>query len=63
MNVPALRFKDNDGQEFPEWEEKTLGEIAQIVGGGTPDTGIADYWQGNVQWFTPTEIKTKYADS
>lgn len=56
-----LRFKDDDGQEFIEWEEKALGEIAQIVGGGTPDTGIADYWQGNIQWFTPTEIKTKYA--
>ena len=22
-----LRFKDNDGQDFPEWEKKTLGEI------------------------------------
>ena len=23
-----LRFKDDDGQEFPEWEEKTLGDIS-----------------------------------
>jgi len=23
-----LRFKDDDGREFPEWEEKSLGEIA-----------------------------------
>ena len=22
-----LRFKDDDGQEFPEWEEKTLGDV------------------------------------
>ena len=28
MSVPALRFKDDDGKEFPEWEEKTLGEVA-----------------------------------
>jgi type I restriction enzyme S subunit len=28
-----LRFKDDDGQEFPEWEEKTLGEICSIVTG------------------------------
>lgn len=27
------RFKDDDGREFPEWEEKTLGEIAEIFDG------------------------------
>jgi type I restriction enzyme, S subunit len=26
-----LRFKANDGSEFPEWEEKTLGEIATFL--------------------------------
>ena len=25
------RFKDDDGKEFPEWEEKTLGEVAEIL--------------------------------
>lgn len=24
------RFRDDDGNEFPEWEEKTLGEVAEI---------------------------------
>lgn len=27
------RFKDDDGKAFPEWEEKTLGEIAEIFDG------------------------------
>ena len=26
MSVPALRFRDDDGKEFPEWEESTIGE-------------------------------------
>ncbi len=26
----ALRFKDDNGNDFPEWEEKTLGEIAKL---------------------------------
>jgi type I restriction enzyme S subunit len=26
----ALRFKKNDGTDFPEWEEKKLGEIGEI---------------------------------
>lgn len=28
------RFKDDDGREFPEWEEKTLGEISEYVRNG-----------------------------
>lgn len=27
------RFRDDDGNEFPEWEEKTLGEVAELKNG------------------------------
>lgn len=39
-----------------EWKMKTLGEIATIVGGGTPSTYSPNYWNGTINWFTPTEI-------
>ncbi len=55
-----LRFKRKDGGEFPEWEEKRLGDVCTIAGGGTPDTDVPEYWNGDIQWFTPTEIKGKY---
>lgn len=56
-----LRFKSDDGTDFPAWEEKKLGDVCDIIGGGTPDTNKAEYWNGNIQWFTPTEIEnTKY---
>jgi type I restriction enzyme S subunit len=55
-----IRFKDEDGEDFPEWEEKKLGEVANIVGGGTPDSGQDEYWGGEIPWFTPTEMKSKY---
>jgi type I restriction enzyme S subunit len=55
-----LRFKDENGKAYPDWEEKRLGEIAEIVGGGTPETVKPDYWDGEIQWFTPTEIRSKY---
>lgn len=29
----TLRFKDDDGNEFPEWEERTLGEVAEVKTG------------------------------
>ena len=54
--IPELRFPEFEG----EWVEKRLGEIAQTVGGGTPDTTKKEYWNGNIIWLTPTEIKEKY---
>jgi len=58
----TLRFKREDGGAFPDWTEKQLGEISEIVGGGTPDTTDPSYWGGDIPWFTPTEIKSKYLD-
>ena len=54
---PKLRFNGfNDG-----WESTKIGEIAEIVGGGTPKTEVEKYWNGEIKWFTPSEIgKTKY---
>lgn len=31
-----LRFKDDDGRDYPEWEEKRLGEISNIKRGASP---------------------------
>ena len=57
----AFRFKDDHGNDFPDWEEKNLGEIGEVVGGGTPDSSNDSYWEGKVIWFTPSEIRSKYA--
>ena len=58
-----LRFKDENGKDYPDWEEKKLGEVCEIVGGGTPDTNIPEYWGGEIQWFTPTEIKSDFVSN
>ena len=58
LNVPHLRFPEFSG----EWDYICLSDIADIVGGGTPDTSVVEYWGGNILWFTPSEIgKEKYA--
>ena len=36
-----------------------MGEIADIVGGGTPSTSNSDYWDGDIDWYAPTEITDK----
>lgn len=57
LNVPNLRFPEFQG----EWEETKIGDIAIVVGGGTPDTNTSQYWNGKIQWFTPSEIgRNKY---
>ena len=55
-----IRFRADDGSEFGEWESKTLGDVADIVGGGTPSTNNEEYWNGNVAWLTPSEINKKF---
>ena len=58
--VPALRF---EGFSDP-WEQRKLGEFAEIVGGGTPSTNVAEYWDGDIDWYSPAELGERtYADS
>ena len=53
---PELRFP-----EFNEkWNVKTIKSVAQVIGGGTPKTDNAQYWDGEINWFTPSEIGNKY---
>lgn len=50
--TPAIRFKG-----FTDtWEQHKLGEVADIVGGGTPSTSNDDYWDGDIDWYAPAEI-------
>ena len=38
------------------WEQRKLGELAEIVGGGTPSTSVNSYWDGDIDWYAPAEI-------
>ncbi|MGL0749715.1 restriction endonuclease subunit S [Secundilactobacillus paracollinoides] len=54
-----------NGSKFPQlrfagfadaWEERKLGELSNIVGGGTPSTSNPEYWDGDIDWYAPAEI-------
>ena len=53
--VPEIRFKGFTGA----WEQRKLGDIADITGGGTPSTSNNDYWDGNINWYSPAEISNQ----
>ena len=43
--------------ELPEgWEWCRLGNIGEIIGGGTPSTSIEEYWNGEISWITPADL-------
>lgn len=54
--VPAGYKKTPVGICPIEWKTYKIGDIAQVVGGGTPDTKNTKYYNGDINWFTPTEI-------
>lgn len=39
-----------------DWEVKRLGKVGEVFSGGTPNTEIQEYWNGNIDWCTPTDI-------
>ena len=55
-----LKFTQSSGSSFPDWEFKTIDDFASIYSGGTPSTSVPEYWNGDIQWLTPTEINSKY---
>ena len=50
--TPKIRFSGFT----KDWEQRKLGEVADIIGGGTPSTLNSDYWDGNIDWYSPAEI-------
>ena len=40
-----------------EWKKVKLGDVCKIVSGSTPKTHVKEYWNGNINWLTPAEVK------
>jgi type I restriction enzyme S subunit len=38
------------------WQTKTIGDVCDVMNGGTPKTGVPEYWDGNHRWITPAEM-------
>ena len=57
-----LRFPGHDNNKIvdgvPEgWENKKIADVCDTIGGGTPSTKIASYYEGGtISWVTPTDI-------
>lgn len=38
------------------WKECKLGDIINIIGGGTPKTSVPEYWDGDIPWLSVTDF-------
>jgi type I restriction enzyme, S subunit len=38
------------------WEVKPFTEVADVLSGGTPKTDVAEYWDGEIPFFTPRDV-------
>ena len=54
-----LRFKQDDGSDFPDWEEKTLGEISKIKRGASPRPISSPIWfstKSEIGWVRISDV-------
>ena len=58
--APAPVTADEVPFEIPEnWVWVRLGEIGQIISGGTPKTTHSEYWEnGDIPWITPADMRS-----
>lgn len=57
MRMPGLRFRADDGSEFPDWEERTSVELcSRMIGGGTPSTSDTGNYNGDISWISSSDL-------
>ena len=54
---PSLRFAADDGSSFPDWQEKKLGDLGEIITGKTPSTNNKSLWGEEIDFITPTDLE------
>jgi type I restriction enzyme, S subunit len=63
----SVQMRDSDtgwlGSIPRHWATKRLRFLTQMNGGMTPHTGTPEYWDGDIPWITPKDMKRDELDS
>ena len=55
--MKKTKFKQTEIGKIPEdWKVKSIAEVAEVIGGGTPSTKKPEYWNGKIAWLTPKDL-------
>lgn len=56
-----LRFKDENGNSYPDWSIKKIEDISKVNKGFTPNTKNDEYWdESNENWLSIAGMTQKY---
>jgi type I restriction enzyme S subunit len=60
-----LEAKDISSQQcdISGWRQVSLGNLGDINGGGTPSKANEEYWDGDIPWISPKDMKVDYIDN
>lgn len=58
MNIyTKTSFKNTEIGEIPQdWKVSKLSDLIEIIGGGTPKTTEAEYWDGDIPWLSVVDF-------
>ncbi|MDQ7837803.1 MAG: restriction endonuclease subunit S [Thermodesulfobacteriota bacterium] len=63
---PNVRLKPSGidwlGHVPEDWEIKKLKYKVRFYGGGTPLKAVAEYWNGDIPWVSPKDMKTELVE-
>lgn len=53
-----IRFKDENGNDYPDWEEHRVFDFGKIVTGNTPSKAVPEFYSNSsgYVWVTPADI-------
>lgn len=54
--IQSSNPKNPNSDKMKGWKMKTLGDISEIMNGGTPDTTVPKFWDGENLWITPKDM-------
>jgi type I restriction enzyme S subunit len=50
--------RKNSAMGKEKWPQVRLGEVIEIISGGTPKTSMPQYWNGTIPWLTVADFNT-----
>jgi type I restriction enzyme S subunit len=64
---PSVPMKDSKvewlGKIPAHWDSKRLKFVVTTFGGGTPNTGKPEYWNGEIPWVSPKDMKSDFINA
>jgi len=64
---PSVAMKDSGvpwlGNIPAHWDAKRLKFVISTFGGGTPNTGKPEYWNGEIPWVSPKDMKSDFIEA